>query len=195
MGGTFNPIHFGHLLLAETAYYDFNLDSVLVMPTKSPSYKKISSSITNEDRIRMVELAIENNAHFELSTVEFDRGGSTYTVDTLEHLTSINQEVDYYFIMGADSLYHLEAWKNAQRVLELATILVASRDNVSSSAINSQIDYINDKYDSRIYHLNSPNFEISSNDIRDRVENNRSIKYFLPEKVEEYIKEKRLYQS
>ncbi len=87
MGGTFNPIHFGHLLLAETAFHQFNLDEILIMPTKNPYYKKISNSVTEEDRVAMVELAIEDNVHFQLSKEELNREGTTYTVETLSHLT------------------------------------------------------------------------------------------------------------
>ena len=87
MGGTFNPIHFGHLLLAETAFHQFQLDEILIMPTKNPYYKKISNSVTEEDRVAMAELAIEDNGHFRLSKEELNREGNTYTVETLSHLT------------------------------------------------------------------------------------------------------------
>ena len=87
MGGTFNPIHFGHLLLAETAFHQFQLDEILIMPTKNPYYKKISNSVTEEDRVAMAELAIEDNGRFRLSKEELNREGNTYTVETLSHLT------------------------------------------------------------------------------------------------------------
>ena len=95
MGGTFNPIHFGHLLLAETAFHQFNLDEILIMPTKNPYYKKISNSVTEEDRVAMVELAIEDNVHFQLSKEELNREGTTYTVETLSHLTVKHPGYEY----------------------------------------------------------------------------------------------------
>lgn len=196
MGGTFNPIHTGHLVLAQTAYEDFNLDQVLIMPTKNPYYKNIASMVSDKDRLSMIELAIEDNPAFALSLIEFERDGATYTVDTLECMHCENPQEEYYFIMGADSLYHFETWKNPERILELCTILVATRDNVSSSAIESQIAYMEDKYDySSIFYLNSPNFEISSHDIRNRLSSGRNVRYFLSEKVDHYIKKHQLYRG
>ena len=183
MGGTFNPIHFGHLLLAETAYHQFSLDEVLFMPTKNPYYKKLGNSVTEEDRVQMVKLAIKDNAHFT---------GTTYTVETLKNLTRKNPDCDYYFIMGADSLYHIESWKNTADVLRMAVILVAGRGDLSSS-LNSQIEYIENKYDASIHFLNSPSLEISSNDIRRRVQAGESIRYLLPREVADYIYEHKLY--
>ncbi|MCI6858936.1 MAG: nicotinate-nucleotide adenylyltransferase [Eubacterium sp.] len=192
MGGTFNPIHFGHLLLAETAFHQFQLDEILIMPTKNPYYKKISNSVTEEDRVRMVELAIEDNPHFHLSTEELDREGATYTVETLSHLTRNHPNCSYYFIMGADSLYHIESWKQPEEILRMATIVVAGRAGTGSS-LNSQIEYIENKYEATIFRLNSPVLEISSNDIRRRVEEGESIRYLLPANVEQYIKAHNLY--
>ncbi len=193
MGGTFNPIHFGHLLLAETAFHQFNLDEILIMPTKNPYYKKISNSVTEEDRVAMVELAIEDNAHFRLSKEELNREGTTYTVETLSQLTARHPDYEYYFIMGADSLYHIESWKDPAQILKLATIVVAGRAGTGSS-LSSQIEYIENKYDSEIYRLNSPVLEISSNDIRRRIRDGESIRYLLPAKVADYIYEHGLYQ-
>lgn len=193
MGGTFNPIHFGHLLLAETAFHQFDLDEILIMPTKNPYYKKISNSVTEEDRVAMVELAIEDNPHFRLSKEELDREGTTYTVETLSHLTKKHPDYKYYFIMGADSLYHIESWKEPEQILKMATIVVAGRAGTGSS-LNSQIEYIENKYDSEIYRLNSPVLEISSNDIRRRVRDGESIRYLLPGKVVDYIQKHNLYK-
>ncbi len=192
MGGTFNPIHYGHLLLAETAFHQFHLDKILIMPTKNPYYKKISHSVTEEDRVNMVQLAIADNAHFHLSTEELDREGATYTVETLTHLTEKNPDCAYYFIMGADSLYHIESWRNPDKLLKMATILVAGRAGTGSS-LNSQIEYIEDKYDANIFRLCSPILEISSNDIRRRVGVGESIRYLLPDPVSEYIYSHNLY--
>ena len=193
MGGNFNPIHFGHLLLAETAFHQFQLDEILIMPTKNPYYKKISNSVTEEDRVAMVELAIEDNAHFRLSKEELNREGTTYTVETLSQLTARHPDYEYYFIMGADSLYHIESWKDPAQILKLATIVVAGRAGTGSS-LSSQIEYIENKYDSEIYRLNSPVLEISSNDIRRRIRDGESIRYLLPAKVADYIYEHGLYQ-
>ena len=110
MGGTFNPIHHGHLLLAERDYHQFGLDKILVMPTKNTYYKKMPDNVTEEQRIDMIKLAIADNEHFELSLEEINREGITYTYETLLNLTRDNPDCEYYFIMGADSLYHIESW-------------------------------------------------------------------------------------
>ena len=183
MGGTFNPIHHGHLILAQTAYEQFQLDQILFIPNKNPYYKKLHQDVTEKHRSDMVKLAIEDNDAFAFSDVELDRDGTTYTVDTLRIL-----------IMGADSLYHFETWKDAQEILRMATLLVATRDSVAIHNIESQIEYLEEKYeDVRIYCLTAPSLEISSSSLRNWVRKGRSIKYLVPEKVEAYIKENGLY--
>ena len=196
MGGTFNPIHHGHLILAQTAYEQFQLDQILFIPNKNPYYKKMHQDVTEKHRSDMVRLAIEGNDAFAFSDVELDRDGTTYTVDTLRILTTENPDTEYYFIMGADSLYHFETWKDAQEILKMATLLVATRDSVAVHNIESQIEYLEEKYedvDVKIYCLTAPSLEISSSSLRNWVRKGRSIKYLVPEKVEAYIKENGLY--
>lgn len=194
MGGTFNPIHHGHLLLAERAYHQFGLDRILIMPTKNTYYKEMPKNITEEQRLEMVQLAIEDNDHFKLSLEEIQREGTTYTVETLQNLTAQNENCDYYFIMGADSLYHIESWYKAEEIFKLAVIIVAGRGAGSASALDSQIDYIIEKYDARIEKLDSPIMEIASNDIRKRIKNHQSIRYLLPQKVIDYIYTNHVYE-
>lgn len=196
LGGTFNPIHTGHLLLAETAYEQYNLDQVLIMPAKKPYHKNVQDIISDKDRIEMIKLAIEGNPHFSLSLIEFEREGNTYTVDTLKELSKRNPKTQYYFIMGADSLYQFSQWKKPTEILKHAILLAASRDNIPSSSLYSQIDYLKDKFEEAdIRLLQSPNMEISSHDIRNRILANSSIRYLLPESVRNYIQEKQLYQK
>ena len=196
MGGTFNPIHNGHLVMAQTAYEQFDLDQILFMPTKNPYYKKLNQSATLEDRTSMVKLAIEDNEAFSFSELELLRDGNTYTVETLKIMTKENPDVEYYFIMGADSLYHFETWKEPQEILNMAILLVAARDDVSSHAIEGQIEYLENKYENaRIKCLLTPNLEISSNNLRKRCREGRSIRYLLPVQVEEYIREHGLYRK
>ncbi len=194
MGGTFNPIHFGHLLLAEAAYEQCALDKVLIMPTKNPYYKKISKQITDQTRVDMVKLAIADNPHFEFSDLELRNEEMSYTAKTLSLLQEENANADYFFLMGADSLFHLDTWKNPQKIFDMSTIVVASRNDMSLLALESQVDYLDNKYENvNIVILNSPNLEISSNDIRRRRRAGSSIRYFLPKEVEQYIKENNLY--
>ena len=193
MGGTFNPIHFGHLLLGETAYEQFSLDEVLFMPTKNPYYKNLGNTVTEEDRVRMVKLAIKDNAHFTFSGEELNREGTTYTVETLQNLTRKNPDCEYYFIMGADSLYHIESWKDTEEVLRMAVILVAGTWRFIKLSEQPVLNIFENKYDASIRFLNSPSLEISSNDIRRRIRTGESIRYLLPREVEEYIYEHKLY--
>jgi nicotinate-nucleotide adenylyltransferase len=193
LGGTFNPIHFGHLILGQSAREEFGLDKILVMPTKNPAYKTISGGVTEQNRIEMIQLAIEDFPYFEFSDLELRREGTTYTVDTLRELTKGQEDSRYYFIMGADSLYQIETWKKPEEILSMVDILVATR-NDSRSALDAQIDYLEDKYDGKIYHLNSPSIEISSNEIRKKNISGQSIHFFLPEKVINYIERNGLYE-
>ena len=141
----------------------------------------------------MVCLAIKDNNHFCLSKEELDRDGTTYTVETLQNLTAAHPDYQYYFIMGADSLYHIESWKEPVDILKMAVILVADRDGGTSSSLKSQIEYITNKYDANIHLLEAPVLEISSHDIRRRVREGESIRYLLPQNVADYIYEHRLY--
>lgn len=196
MGGTFNPIHTGHLILAETAYEVYDLDTVVFMPTKNQYYKENDDLVANGERLDMIELAIASNPHFELSTLEYERTGTTYTVDTLEELNEQDPECEYYFIMGADSLASMITWRDYPRILELATILVASRDEKGTRAILELSRTFKEEYEyARIYHLDSPSIGISSKSIRARIKQNKTITYLLPEPVEHYIKTKQLYNN
>lgn len=195
MGGTFNPIHFGHLILAETAYEEIGLDRILFIPSKNPPHKDSTEVISEEHRLKMVELAVQGNPHFQLSTIELDREGTTYTVDTLAQLTKENPNTDYYFILGADSLIKLETWKNCQGVLDLCTVVVAGRDDLKTEDIQLKIQYYKDKYGARIITLNMPSYELSSGFLRDRISKGKSIQYYVPEKVKDYILSNFLYMS
>ncbi|MDO4170649.1 MAG: nicotinate-nucleotide adenylyltransferase [Lachnospiraceae bacterium] len=192
MGGTFNPIHNGHLLLGEMAYEQFGLDKVLIMPTKHPYYKDISGNIMEKDRVAMVQLAVNDNPHFEFSALELNREGTTYTVDTLEELHQKFPENDYYFILGKDSLDYLESWKDVTRIFELCKIIAASRDDLDGK-IDEKIAYLNRKYHAEIFRLYSPNLEISSSYLRKELSTGKSCRYLVPDSVLAYIKENRLY--
>ena len=194
LGGTFNPIHHGHLILGQAAKEEFGLDEILVMPTKNPAYKKISGGVSEKNRVDMIKLAIRDFPYFKFSDIELKREGTTYTVDTLRELTKQDTDCRYYFIMGADSLYQIETWKDPGQIFTMADILVATR-NDSRSALDAQIDYLEEKYDGKIYHLSSPSIEISSNDIRKRCSNGSSIHFFLPEDVIDYIERNDLHGS
>lgn len=194
MGGTFDPIHVGHLMLAEQAYDRFGLDKVLIMPTGNPPHKDGAVTALTKHRVQMSRLAIENNKHFELSLVEIERSGYTYTYETLEYLKQENPDTEYYFVMGADSLFNFEKWKEPAKICKNCVILAATRYNLSSAKLERQIEYLSSKYDAVIYRLETPNIDISSKLIRTSVSTGMSIKYYVPKDVENYIYKNKLYK-
>lgn len=195
MGGTFNPIHQAHLILAERAYAALDLDKILFMPSKNPPHKKNEPIASDEDRSNMIELAIEDNPHFEFSDIELNREGYTYTADTLQELYLKEDCNEYYFIIGADSLMQIEQWNKPEIIMKFARLIVFRRDNLSEDLINQRVKYLEHKYHATIYYISIPNMDISSKMLRDMIANRISIKYYLPQVVINYINEKRLYQN
>lgn len=183
MGGTFDPIHVGHLILAESAYQQFGLDEVLIMPSGNPPHKKDrTGGPTLDQRIEMVSLAIEDNDHFTLSTEEAHDKGYTYTRATLERLTSENPDTEYYFIMGADSLFYFDTWKDPERIAQLAVLVVATRYHVDEVQLSEAIASVGQKFGATIEKLSTPNMDISSSMIRDWVRQKQSIRYYVPDR-------------
>jgi nicotinate-nucleotide adenylyltransferase len=194
MGGTFNPIHNGHLLLAENAYEQMGLDKVLFMPSKNPPHKNKTNIVADEDRLAMVALAIQDNPHFTLSTMEMEREGITYTADTLSILTEKNPQIEYYFIIGADSLFMLETWKDPKTIFHLCTILIANRNLEEKENLEQQIRHLNSVYnEAHIILLTMPVIEVSSAWIRARIAEHKSIRYVVPKEVMLYMETYNLY--
>lgn len=195
MGGTFNPIHIGHLMVAERAYEQFELDKVLIMPTNNPPHKPDASIASDFNRCAMVELAIDDNPHFEISLIEINRQGITYTSDTLKELTEKHPHTEWYFILGGDSLASIEKWREPEVIFRLATVLVAVRDEYNADKMMKQKEHLEKKFSAKIELLNAPNVQISSTEIRERLKSNLSCKYMLPTLVEGYIENHKLYKN
>ncbi len=195
MGGTFNPIHFGHLFLAENAFEQLSLDKVWFIPSKNPPHKRKPEDITEQQRIDMIQLAIQENPHFELSTLELEREGMTYTADTMKILREQNPEIDYYFIIGADSLFLMDQWYQPQIIFDNCTIAAANRDNADSSALEKQVQLLKKQFNANIILIDMPTVQVSSCNIRERVAARKSIRYYLPGSVREYIESKHLYRT
>ncbi|MDO5043910.1 MAG: nicotinate-nucleotide adenylyltransferase [Coriobacteriia bacterium] len=194
MGGTFDPIHFGHLVTAEHARESFNLDGVLFIPTGNPVRKKQSGVTDKELRFKMVELATEANPHFEVSRIEIDRPGDTYTVDTLRELKTIYpDEVDLFFITGADAILDLLSWKNTHDIGEMASFIAATRPgwDINVAKQNYELEQI--QVD--ICYLEVPALAISSTYMRQRIKNRKSVRYLTDEKVTNFIFDHQLYMS
>lgn len=193
LGGTFDPIHTGHLILAEAAYESFSLDYVLIMPNGNPPHKAGQVNATMEQRTRMVELAVADNPHLKVSDFEKTPQDYHYTYETLEFLKKEHPDTDYYFILGADSLVHFYTWMEPRRICEACSILAATRDHMESEELTARIQELSRVFGAHIYPMETPNIDISSNMIRERVRTGRSIRYYVPEAVEEYIYKKELY--
>ncbi len=195
MGGTFNPIHLGHLVIAEKAREQFELDEVLFMPSGIPYMKDCREVLPGQIRTKMTELAIRTNPFFSVSTMEVEREGRTYTYETLECLCGQNPDTEYYFILGADSLWHMEAWKHPERIFAASHILAAVRENKSMEEMEKQASHLREKFGARIDLLQTGQLEISSSMIRGLCREEKSIRYLMPEAVYDYIIQNKLYRK
>lgn len=193
MGGTFDPIHLGHLILAEETRVHFNLDKVVFIPSGRPPHKNWDDITEPYDRYEMTLLATNDNPYFFVSTMEIEREGLTYTVDTIKRLKKENKDAEYYFITGADSLVDIYKWKNHEELLKLCKFVTVKRIGIPNSQLENLIDKINKEHRDTAYLLTIPYIDISSTGIRNRVKRGKSIKYYVPEEVERYIKKKKLY--
>ena len=195
MGGTFNPIHMGHLLLAENAKEAFGLDEILFVPSGLPYMKNGIEIADKWMRLEMTRLAVSDNTAFDISYAEVEREGNSYTWETLELLRDKEPETEFFFIEGADSLFAMESWKNPEIIFRDCTILAAVRDGKGDDDLREQIDRLEKKYGARIGLIGMKGISFSSTDIRERIRNGRSIRYMVPDKVIEYIKKYRLYME
>ncbi|NLL77588.1 MAG: nicotinate-nucleotide adenylyltransferase [Clostridiales bacterium] len=193
MGGTFNPIHIGHLLLAETAKDTLGLDEVLFIPSGCPYMKEGDEVVDKRMRLAMTALAIEDNPAFKLSAIETEREGNTYTYETLLLLKEKEPGTEFYFIVGADSLFSLETWKEPQVIFDNCVILAAIRGDKGITELYAQIEYLKKKFCARIISLPLNEIAISSTEIRNKMKQKHSVRYMVPDKVIDYMKENHLY--
>lgn len=194
LGGTFDPIHYGHLIIGEQAREELDLDKVVYIPTGDPVHKAKSKVSDARIRYEMLSLAIEDNMDFKKSSTEIDRQGKTYTIDTIEELKKEYDKEQIYFLIGEDSLFQLENWHRFLELKEACNFVVCRRYVRNQNKIKDKIIYMKSKYDMDIYLLNTPIIEISSTDIREKAIKNKSIKYLLPKRVEKYILDNHIYE-
>lgn len=196
MGGTFDPIHNGHLMLGRQAYQEYELDEIWFMPSGTPPHKKDHTITDVGNRCEMVRLAIEKTPYFKLSEFEIHRSGNTYTAETLRLLKEAYPEHRFYFIIGADSLYQLESWYHPREVMEQVTLLVAGREYPHAPcSLNAQIAYLSQRYGADIRRLHGDEVDISSSELRRMVSEKKHVYKYLPPVVEAYIEQHHLYQS
>lgn len=190
LGGTFDPVHLGHLVLGEAAREQLKLDCVLFVPTGF-SWRKPDREITVAvHRLAMVRLAIADNPAFEASTIEIEREGPSYTDETLEEIGRAHPSAEMFFIMGRDALRDLPNWRAPARIVELATLAVAGRPG---SEEETPLSAALPGFEARLTPLKMPAMGINASDIRRRVADGRSIRYLVPDAVAEYIDAHGLY--
>lgn len=196
MGGTFDPIHNGHLMLGEYAYRQYSLDQIWFMPNGNPPHKS-SETIESQtkNRVEMVKRAIADKEYFVLQPYEVDNEGVHYSYKTMEYFKATYPEYEFYFIIGADSLFNFEKWVKPERLLKTCVILAAFRDDKNIKEMIEQIQYLNEKYDADIRLLNTPNVDISSTEIRRMLKEGTSIRGLVPESVLAYIETKQLFKD
>ncbi len=187
MGGTFDPVHLGHLVTAEQARADLGLDEVVFIPAGQPWQKK--GTTPSEHRYLMTVLATAGNPAFSVSRAEVDRDGPTYTVDTLRRLRRRRPDDDLFFITGADAILNILTWKDAEDCLELAVFVAATRPGHDLAALEAE------GLTSHVRVLDVPALAISSTDIRDRMAAGRSVSYLIPQEVEQYARKHGLYHT
>lgn len=195
MGGTFNPIHIGHLVMARNAMEQYMLDQIWFIPNGNPPHKSTACTASLEQRLCMIRLALQDEPDFLLSMEEAGEDRFFYTYETLERLNKEYKNYRFYFIMGADSLFEIETWKNFRRIFPLCTILAAVRDDKHLADMKQRITQLESKYGASISLLHSPVLEISSTDLRFRIMNKKSVRYLLPEPVENYIAVNQIYSD
>ena len=196
MGGTFDPIHVGHLILGEKAHEQLGLDKVWFMPSGNPPHKRNREGrASDEQRVEMVKRAISGNPHFELSLIEMNENGYTYTYRTLETLKQQNPDTDYYFIIGADSLYNFATWKERARTCGACTIVAASRNHIPAHSLDQQMTYLSQQYKGCFIRLDTMNIDVSSQDLRRWLKEGRSLRYYVPDDVIAYIRNNHIYMT
>ncbi|KXB72195.1 nicotinate-nucleotide adenylyltransferase [Peptoniphilus sp. DNF00840] len=193
-GGSFNPIHYGHLMICEYIKEEMGLDKVIFIPTGNPPHKDLE--VSAKDRYEMVRLAISPNPDFEISDIETTRVKMSYTVDTIRELKKIYREEKLYFLIGLDSIFQLKTWMKIGDLSKEIEFVVALRPGyINKDEINREIDFLRENFGTKVNLINTPLYEISSTDLRDRIREGKSLRYLIPKKVLDYIEESGFYKG
>jgi len=184
-GGTFDPIHIGHLIVASEVRERFNLDRVIFVPTAQPPHKRYRLFASPEDRLKMVKFAVKSNPHFLVSEIE-QRKEFSYTAETLEHFKRSYPQARLYLIIGADNISEIKDWRQPERIFKLAKVVAVRRPDYDLSPSE-------DRYSSRLILFPGPEIGISSTDIRKRIRSGKAFQYLVPERVAKYIMDNGLY--
>lgn len=193
LGGSFDPIHYGHINIAQNAYEEYHLDEVWFIPAGHSPNKDEKDMTPAYMRAEMVELAIADYPHFRMSDIELTAEGTTYTYLTIEKLHNLYPAYRFYFIMGADSLDYFEHWVHPEKICKNAVILAAVRDSMDILQIQTKIAQLKAMFFAQIFPIHAPKISVSSTDLRIMVQNGMPDIPYLPQAAVDYIKENRLY--
>lgn len=195
LGGTFNPIHLAHLLMAEYALEAVELDKVLIMPSGISYLKKDMNVLPASQRLKMVELSIKDNPDLIASDMEIRREGNTYTYETLKELKALYPRITFYFIVGADCLFTIENWVEPKQIFENCVLLAAGRNSTSNDRMLAKKKELEEKFDANIILMDFPEINLSSTTIRDNIKCGKSIRYMVTDEVRDYIYNNQLYKD
>jgi nicotinate-nucleotide adenylyltransferase len=190
MGGTFNPIHYGHLVAAEEARFQFNLDQVIFIPSGQPPHRQPRSVVPAEDRYIMTALAIATNPYFNISRIEIERPGPSYTIDTVKSFSQMYPNSELFFITGLDAILEILTWRNPYELVRLVHFIAVTRPGYNPNHLKVLDKEILDN----VSLLEIPGYAVSSTMIRERVALGKPIRYMVPEPVEAYIRKYGLYK-
>ncbi|HEX4804353.1 MAG TPA: nicotinate-nucleotide adenylyltransferase [Conexibacter sp.] len=195
LGGTFNPPHIGHLVCAQEAHDQLALDRVVLMPAGVPPHKQVAADPGAEARYALCRAAIDGDARLDVSRLELDRAGRSYTVDTLTALRESNPQDDLTFIVGGDMARSLPAWREPEAVLELATLAVAERAGSEREEIRGELRGLAGASGERVRFFDMPRIDVSSSLVRERVASGRPIRYLVPDAVAVAIERNGWYRA
>lgn len=193
-GGTFDPIHLGHLVLAEQCREQCRLDEVWFVPAGAPPHKSGVEITPAKQRLEMLELALAGHDRFRIQRLEIDRAGPSFTVDTLQQFQDESAERQLFLLLGADSVHDLPTWRAPQRILQLATIVAVNRGDRPGFDVAAATQSFGHAAAQRMITVEMPGLDIASRDLRRRVQDGRSIRYLVPRAVEMYIAQQHLYR-
>ncbi len=184
LGGTFDPVHTGHLILAQECWYRLELDKVIFIPAHIPPHKDVESDVAAADRLNLLRMALEGDDRFEISTYELDAGGTSYSVDTIRHFEKLYDGAEFFFLAGSDASVELHLWKEVEEILKKVTFVIAGRPGWTEKS----------RYEDRIERVAIPSIDISSTLIRRRVAAREPVDHLVPPSVVRYIRNKGLYR-
>ena len=194
MGGTFDPVHNAHLALARQAYEQFSLDEIWMLPNGNPPHKRDTRQADMECRMQMLRLAIRDIPYLKLCDVEKSGQEYHYTYETLRQLNRQYPDTQFYFIMGADSLFDFDGWREPGIISKECILLAAVRDHCSRARIQEKIRDLEARYGTVVHMLDTPNMDVASEDIREALAEHREITHLVPAVVAEYIRHQKLYR-